>query len=68
MTVLNEYLGFFDKLNKRMRDEKITELLPKLDLSQRADFEGDKKNPSKKIEKLEKELKRLTKELNLKRS
>src|SRR5213594_3927038 len=66
ITVLNEYLGFFDKLNKRLREEKITELLPKLDLSKRADFEGDKKNPPKKIEKLEKELKRLLKELNLK--
>ncbi len=66
ITVLNEYLGFFDKLNKRLREEKITELLPKLDLAKRADFEGDKKNPPKKIEKLEKELKRLLKELSLK--
>jgi len=66
ITVLNEYLGFFDKLNKRLREEKITELLPKLDLSKHVDFEGDKKNPSKKIEKLERELKRLQKELNLK--
>jgi DNA gyrase subunit B len=66
ITVLNEYLGFFDKLNKRLREEKITELLPKLDLSKRADFEGDKKNPPKKIEKLEKELERLLKELSLK--
>src|SRR5882724_5516490 len=66
ITVLNEYLGFFDKLNKRLREEKITELVPKLDFSKRADFEGDKKNPPKKIEKLEKELKRLLKELSLK--
>jgi len=66
ITVLNEYLGFFDKLNKRLREEKITELLPKLDLAKRADFEGDKKTPPKKIEKLEKELKRLLKELSLK--
>src|SRR2546426_1527420 len=66
ITVLNEYLGFFDKLNKRLREEKITELVPKLDLAKRADFEGDKKNPPKKIEKLEKELMRLLKELNLK--
>ncbi len=43
ITVLNEYLGFFDKLNKRLREEQITELLPKLDLAKRADFEGDKK-------------------------
>src|SRR5512138_2071058 len=62
ITVLNEYLGFFDKLNKRLREEKITELLPKLDLSKHADFEGEKKTPSKKIEKLEKELKKLQKD------
>jgi len=66
MTVLNEYLGFFDKLNNRLREEQITELLPKLDLSKRADFEGDKKDSPKKIEKLEKELKRLQKDLKLK--
>jgi DNA gyrase subunit B len=66
MTVLNEYLGFFDKLNQRVREEKITELLPQLDLAKRADFEGDKKAAPKKIEKLEKELKRLQKDLKLK--
>ena len=66
MTVLNEYLGFFDKVNKRVRDEKVTELLPQLDLSKRADFEGDKKTPPKKIEKLEKELKKLQKERKFK--
>src|SRR5271156_6117951 len=66
ITVLNEYLGFLDKLNKRLRAEDITSLLPKLDFSKRADFEGDKKTPSKKIEKLEKELKRLQKDLKLK--
>src|SRR6266481_5832946 len=63
---LKEYLNFFDKVNKRLREEKITELLPRLDLAKRADFEGDKSNPPKKVEKLEKELKRLTKELSLK--
>src|ERR1700758_5487821 len=66
ITVLNEYLGFFDKLNKRIRAEEITSLLPKLDLAKRVDFEGDKKTPPKKIEKLEKELKRLQKDLKLK--
>ena len=66
ITVLNEYLGFFDKVDKRIRSEKTTELLPKIDLSKRADFEGDKKTPSKKIEKLERELKKLQKELSLK--
>jgi DNA gyrase subunit B len=66
MTVLNEYLGFFDKAQKRTRDEKVTELLPKLDLSKRADFEGDKKTQPKKIEKLEKELKKIQKERQFK--
>jgi DNA gyrase subunit B len=66
ITVLNEYLGFLDKLNKRIREEQITALLPKLDLAKRADFEGDKNTPPKKIEKLEKELKRLQKDLKMK--
>jgi DNA gyrase subunit B len=63
---LKEYFGFFDKVNKRMRDEKVTELLPKLDLSKRADFEGEKKAAPKKIEKLERELKKLQKERDFK--
>jgi DNA gyrase subunit B len=62
ITVLNEYLGFFDKVGKRLRDEKVTDLLPKLDLSKRADFEGDKKAAPRKVEKLEKDLKKLQKE------
>ena len=66
MSVLKEYLGFFDKVDKRVRDERITELLPKIDLSKRTDFEGDKKTQPKKIEKLDKELKKLQKELGLK--
>jgi len=66
MTVLKEYLNFFDKVNKRLRDESVTELLPKMDFSKHADFEGDKKTPPKKIEKLEKELKRLQKERKFK--
>ena len=62
MTVLNEYLQFFDKVDKHLRDEQVTELLPRLDLSKRTDFEGDKKTAPKKIEKLERELKKLQKE------
>src|SRR5689334_1511783 len=62
ITVLNEYLGFFDKVDKRIRNERVTELLPKLDLSKRADFEGDKKTSPKKLEKLEKELKKIQKD------
>src|SRR5216117_459351 len=59
ITVLKEYLDFFDKVVKRLRDEQVTELLPRLDLAKRADFEGDKKSPPAKIEKLERELKKI---------
>src|SRR5271163_4268432 len=62
ITVLKEYLGFFDKLDKRVRNERVTELIPKLDLAKHADFEGDKKAPPKKIERLERELKKLQKD------
>jgi DNA gyrase subunit B len=66
MNVLDEYLKLFDKVDKRLRDEHVTEILPKLDLSKRADFEGDKNTAPRKIEKLEKELKKLQKERNFK--
>jgi DNA gyrase subunit B len=62
MTVLDEYLGFFDKLDKRVRNERVTELIPKLDFAKRADFEGEKKEAPKKIEKLEREIKKLQKD------
>jgi DNA gyrase subunit B len=62
MAQLKEYLVYFDKVDKRLRDEQVTELIPKLDLAKRVDFEGDKKTPSKKVEKLEKELKKIQKE------
>jgi DNA gyrase subunit B len=67
MTTLNEYLGFFDKVDKRLRNEKISALLPHLGFSQRTDFEGDKKHPAKKVEKLERELNKLAKEEQLKK-
>jgi DNA gyrase subunit B len=66
ITVLDEYIKLFDKVGKRLRDTQVTEVLPKIDLSKRADFEGDKQTPSKKIEKLEKELKKLQKERQFK--
>ncbi|HEY1528260.1 MAG TPA: DNA topoisomerase (ATP-hydrolyzing) subunit B [Candidatus Angelobacter sp.] len=66
MTTLNEYLGFFDKVDKRIRNERITEWLPRLGIAQRTDFEGDKTNAPKKIEKLEKEINKLAKGFQLK--
>ncbi len=66
MTTLNEYLGFLDKVDKRIRDERITELLPRTGLALRADFEGDSSKVPAKIKELEKHLKALTKLRGLK--
>jgi DNA gyrase subunit B len=66
INILDEYLKLFEKVDKRLRDSQVTEWLPRLDLSKRTDFEGDKKLPPKKIERLEKELKKLQKERNFK--
>src|SRR4030081_606700 len=66
MSVLKEYLAFFDKVDKRVRDERVTELLAKLDLSKHGDFEGDKKTPPAKLVKLEKQLKGLAKDRGFK--
>jgi len=66
MTTLNDFIGFFDKVDKRIRDEKITELLPKADLMKRADFEGDSKTPPKKIVALGKALRAIAKERGIK--
>jgi len=66
ITLLNEYLGFADKVGKRLRDEKVAALLPSLDLSKRADFEGDKNTLPAKLQKLEKALKAMSKERGFK--
>src|SRR3954464_3837851 len=66
MTKLNEYLGFFDKVNKHLRDERITELLPKIDFTARSDFEGSEKSIPPTAKELEKRIKSLVKELGLK--
>jgi DNA gyrase subunit B len=66
MTTLNDYIGFFDKVDKRIRDAKITELLSKADLVKRVDFEGDSKKPAPKIAALEKALKGIAKERAIK--
>ncbi|HUN84754.1 MAG TPA: DNA topoisomerase (ATP-hydrolyzing) subunit B [Terracidiphilus sp.] len=38
MGTLNEYLGFVEKVDKRMRNEDLTELLARTELTHRADF------------------------------
>jgi DNA gyrase subunit B len=41
---LDEYLGFFDKVDKRIRNEQITELIAKAELTKKADFLSDPEN------------------------
>jgi DNA gyrase subunit B len=38
MATLNEYLGFVERVDKRIRNEKLTELLARAELVHRADF------------------------------
>ncbi|MGB0063493.1 MAG: DNA topoisomerase (ATP-hydrolyzing) subunit B [Terracidiphilus sp.] len=38
MATLNEYLGFAEKVDKRIRNEKLTEMLARAELTHRADF------------------------------
>ena len=38
MGTLNEYLGFVEKVDKRIRNERLTELLARAELTHRADF------------------------------
>ena len=66
MTTLNEFMAFFDKVNKRIRDEKITEVLPPANLVRRVDFEGDSKSAPQKLKDLEKALKAIAKEREIK--
>ncbi|MGC2619897.1 MAG: DNA topoisomerase (ATP-hydrolyzing) subunit B [Acidobacteriaceae bacterium] len=61
MGQLNEYLGFFDKVNKRMRNEEVTSLLAKLELQKRPDFEN-----AAKLEALHKELEKIQKKYQFK--
>jgi DNA gyrase subunit B len=62
MTTLKEFLDFSDKVTKRLRNERVSELLPKLDIVKRADFEGDQKTPPRKLLQLEKELNKVAKQ------
>jgi DNA gyrase subunit B len=66
MTTLNDFIGFFDKVDKRIRDHKITELLSRADLIKRVDFEGDSKKPPQKLAALQKALKGIAKEREIK--
>jgi DNA gyrase subunit B len=52
MATLNEYLGFVEKVDKRIRNERLTELLARAELTHRADFasKAESEIPEKLVE------------------
>jgi len=62
MTTLNDYLGFFDKVDKHIRDEQVSELMPRLGFAKRDDFGGDPQKAPENILKLEAALNAMAKE------
>jgi DNA gyrase subunit B len=62
MTRLNEYLGFLDKVDKRIRNERVTEMLPEFDLSKREDFHGSPEAVPTRISDIEARIKAIAKE------
>jgi DNA gyrase subunit B len=57
MSTLNEYLSFVEKVDKRIRNEKLTELLARAELTHRADFASKAENDiPPKLERLHAEL------------
>ncbi len=68
MSTLNEYLGFVEKVDKRIRNEKLTEMLARAELTQRADFASKEgKGAPEKITALYKRLVELADDFQFKR-
>jgi DNA gyrase subunit B len=61
MGQLNEYLGFFDKVNTRLRNEEVTNQLARAELTKRVDFESETK-----LQGLYKELEKIAKKYQFK--
>jgi DNA gyrase subunit B len=67
MATLNEYLGFVEKVDKRIRNEKLTELLARAELTHRTDFAStDGKKVPEKIAALHTKLTELADEFQFK--
>ncbi|MBV8631200.1 MAG: DNA topoisomerase (ATP-hydrolyzing) subunit B [Silvibacterium sp.] len=66
MGQLNEYLGFFEKVDKRLRNEEVTALLAKSELVRRSDFEAPNGTPPAKLKSLHKELEGIRKKYQFK--
>jgi DNA gyrase subunit B len=62
MTRLNEYLGYQDKVDKRIRNQRVTEMLPELELAKREDFHGSAEEVPTHISNIEARLKAIAKE------
>jgi len=61
MGQLNEFLNFYEKVDKRLRNDDVSTLLCKLELVKRDDFQGKPGAPPPKIKKLHAELEKMTK-------
>jgi len=59
MAQLNEFLGFYEKVDKRLRNDDVTTLLCKLDLAKRVDFEGTAEAIPAKIQQVHDELEKM---------
>ncbi|MBV8673217.1 MAG: DNA gyrase subunit B, partial [Acidobacteriaceae bacterium] len=66
MGQLNEYLGFFDKVDKRLRNEEVTGLLAQSELVRRSDFEGPTGMPPAKLKSLHTDLEKIQKKYQFK--
>ncbi len=61
MGQLNDFLGFYEKVDKRLRNDDVSTLLCKLELVKRDDFQGKPGAPPPKIKKLHDALEKMTK-------
>jgi DNA gyrase subunit B len=67
MTTLNEYLGFHEKLSKRLRDELVPDILSRIGIEpKKTEFEAEGNQPRRKLADLEKELKKIATERQFK--
>ena len=62
MTQLNDYLGSLDKVDKRLRNQRVTEMLPEFGLSRREDFHGSSETVPTRIAEIEARLKAIAKD------
>jgi DNA gyrase subunit B len=66
MGQLNDYLTFFEKVDKRVRNEEVSSLLAKLELVKRTDFESTDGKPPAKLAQLYKALTGMAKKYQFK--